>query len=714
MLQPGRMTAALMLSLFPIVLSAMLLSVRGTLLFIGGYLLGMFLMPELFPAVHFGQVYEPMAFIFGLSALVVMYAAVRQYDMIAIERKNDQLTNSEARFRSLFDGVSEGILVHEGGVILDVNQGFERLFGYAVEDAVSMSLFDFVAPESRVSLQNALSSDAGERHYELVAARRDGSRFTVEVVSQGVRAGHQLSVLEFRDISANKALRDEIQVSHRGAEAAARFQTMFINATARQMHSEMQALVKLVEPIVDGTAPGGDAARAAVEVHAKGQSLQRLINEIGVLSQLQGHASQLRKQSIDLDRLIHEVVEPMRAAAEQKGIEIRTEPFEGSAALLSDQPRLAYVVKHLVANAVLASERGMVHVRAKATPDGRPLRIDIIDSGPAIPSATLSKVFDAFAPTGRKKAGAGLGLTICRAVCDLLGFRLTVESYDHLTTFRIVFESAQSSGDTLRISASGGQAARALVLHDDAGVRRDLCDLAREPGWHVTAPDAQRVAEGATIAQCPDVVLVDLGDESDRAGWQTVQCFKQDEQFRDVPVVLTRIRPGQANFSVLGGIDQLAAPVDESELVGCLSRNMAGADSLSVLVLEDDDRGLEAIYSILKRYGVEVRTVRDGHSAFKILAEADPDVFIVNPLLPDRGTLSFLEAIRADRRYVYRPLVLLHGPDRADKVAGVLDLLADGVARDATEARELLAYVLDQVWARELVRRSAANQAFAA
>lgn len=88
---------------------------------------------------------------------------------------------------------------------------------------------------------------------------------------------------------------------------------------------------------------------------------------------------------------------------------------------------------NLIGNAVKFTEKGYVRVRVEADPEsGLPVRLEIIDSGIGIPADRLEAIFGAFEQAdesiGRKYGGTGLGLTISRSLCRLMGYRLEVSS----------------------------------------------------------------------------------------------------------------------------------------------------------------------------------------------------------------------------------------------------------------------------------------------
>lgn len=64
------------------------------------------------------------------------------------QQAQQALLESEMRFHALIDAIFEGIIVQEGGKIIEANPGFARMFGYTLEEVIGKTKVDFLAPES--------------------------------------------------------------------------------------------------------------------------------------------------------------------------------------------------------------------------------------------------------------------------------------------------------------------------------------------------------------------------------------------------------------------------------------------------------------------------------------------------------------------------------------------------------------------------------------
>jgi K+-sensing histidine kinase KdpD len=149
---------------------------------------------------------------------------------------------------------------------------------------------------------------------------------------------------------------------------------------------------------------------------------------------------------VPLDRLVRETVAEQESLVRDKPVALVAEVPERVTPLVTDAEKLRQVLVNLIGNALKFTEQGSVRVRVVTDPaDDRPVCVEVIDTGIGIPREKLGVIFEAFqqaeAGTSRKYGGTGLGLTISQALCQLMGYRIEVDSEPGQgSTFRICLE----------------------------------------------------------------------------------------------------------------------------------------------------------------------------------------------------------------------------------------------------------------------------------
>ena len=135
-----------------------------------------------------------------------------------------------------------------------------------------------------------------------------------------------------------------------------------------------------------------------------------------------------RKDWVDINEAIREVIELTRGEAVKNGASVRTALAEGLPPIEGDRVQLQQVVLNLIINAIQAMRadaegpRELLITTAQAEPNG--VLVAVKDSGPGLAPSSLEQLFDPFYTT--KPGGLGMGLSICRSIIEAHGGRLWV------------------------------------------------------------------------------------------------------------------------------------------------------------------------------------------------------------------------------------------------------------------------------------------------
>jgi signal transduction histidine kinase len=133
---------------------------------------------------------------------------------------------------------------------------------------------------------------------------------------------------------------------------------------------------------------------------------------------------------VDLAGLIRETIAEIRGGS--GSVELHAEIPENARPIETDRQKLKQILINLLANALKYTQHGSVTVIVGLDEFLRPVRIDVRDTGMGIQAENLEAIFDAFdrgkQGAGQEIEGTGLGLTVTRALCGLLGYTIRVVS----------------------------------------------------------------------------------------------------------------------------------------------------------------------------------------------------------------------------------------------------------------------------------------------
>jgi len=133
-----------------------------------------------------------------------------------------------------------------------------------------------------------------------------------------------------------------------------------------------------------------------------------------------------RKDRLDINEAIREMIELTRGEAVNNGVSMRTKLADGLPIIQADRVELQRVLLNLIVNAIEAmsgvdsESRELLITTGQAEPNG--VLVALKDSGPGLAPASLERVFDPFYTT--KPGGLGMGLSLCRSIIEAHGGRL--------------------------------------------------------------------------------------------------------------------------------------------------------------------------------------------------------------------------------------------------------------------------------------------------
>ena len=218
-------------------------------------------------------------------------------------------------------------------------------------------------------------------------------------------------------------------------EAASQHKSQFLASMSHELRTPLNAIIGLTEMMVTNAARFGTekALEPLRRVNAAGTHLLSLINEILDLSKIEAGKLELNPESVNLARLIDEVIGTAGQLAEKNKNRLVVEAQENVGALTADPMRLKQILLNLLSNACKFTKEGEVALRVRKVADGREwVELAVVDTGIGMTAEQQSKLFQDFTQadslTARRYGGTGLGLAISRKLARMMGGDVTVTS----------------------------------------------------------------------------------------------------------------------------------------------------------------------------------------------------------------------------------------------------------------------------------------------
>jgi CheY-like chemotaxis protein len=180
-------------------------------------------------------------------------------------------------------------------------------------------------------------------------------------------------------------------------------------------------------------------------------------------------------------------------------------------------------------------------------------------------------------------------------------------------------------------------------------------------------------------------------------GWDILALLKADPQLAEIPVVIISIIAQESRATLVGALDHIQKPVERTELFSVLRRNL-GSSRARILIVDDSADARHLLENMLADVASEVRTATNGQDALRVLREFEPDVVLLDLVMPIMDGLTFLEVFRGTPRFRDVPVIVVSARDLAGDERERLErhttaLLQKGNALEA-DLRNALASVL--------------------
>jgi signal transduction histidine kinase/CheY-like chemotaxis protein len=269
-----------------------------------------------------------------------------------------------------------------------------------------------------------------------------------EAMFESVKNNYENEVLVAQLVNEKRVAED----ARRDAENATRSKTQFFAAASHDLRQPLQAIgiyVSLLRKRAQGPIePLVANLSSAVE------SLSKLVEELLEISRLDSGSIQPRVQQVLLDEMFRSLEQEFMPQAAAKGLSLRVRRC--GLAIDSDQLLMLRVLRNLLANAIKYTKRGGVLLAARKR--GAQVSVGVWDTGPGIHKQELDRVFEEFyrgaSSRGQEKGGFGLGLSIVKRICGVLGHALVVTTRPGTgTVFRVELPLSASPRRPERSSA---------------------------------------------------------------------------------------------------------------------------------------------------------------------------------------------------------------------------------------------------------------------
>ncbi|MCR4430073.1 MAG: cell wall metabolism sensor histidine kinase WalK [Tepidanaerobacteraceae bacterium] len=336
-----------------------------------------------------------------------------------LQKSMHELDERATRMESILRGMVDGILaVDNAGRIMLVNPVAEKMFNIRAPDVTGRYLIEVIRNYELNEFIKA-SLKRGIVSFKELIFLPDEQILRVHVSPIEDFSGKTLGIVAvIRDITELRRLE--------------KVRSDFVANVSHELRTPLTSIKGFVETLLDGAYKDPNLSKRFLSIiDFETGRLNRLINDLLDLSQLETNQIKLQIETVKLPEFVDEIIAIFDARLGEKSLSFSTYIPDDLPGVKADPDWLRQVFINLVDNAVkYTPPRGKIWIEAEEKGDF--VEIRVCDTGIGIPGQDISRIFERFyrvdKARSRQLGGTGLGLSIVKHIIKSLGGEIKVES----------------------------------------------------------------------------------------------------------------------------------------------------------------------------------------------------------------------------------------------------------------------------------------------
>lgn len=542
--------------------------------------------------------------------------------------------------------------------LLNLSNG---LPGYYTERHVQVATA--FAAHAAIAIENArlftqAQNELAERQRAEEALRQSQEHLQAELVER-MRA--EMALEEERSLLAQRVEErtSELKMANEQLTSALRTKDEFLATMSHELRTPLNAILLLSESMQNGVYGLIEERQVSVldNVKQSARHLLSLINDILDMSKIEAGMFEIDKGPVSVAAICRNSLSIIEESARSKEIQLVHEIDKRIDTVTGDERRLAQILVNLLSNAVkFTPDGGTVGLEVTGDEVAELIHFTVWDTGIGIAAEDAKRLFQPFVQLDSKLSrlyeGTGLGLALVDRLAQL-----------HDGTVKLESEVGKGSRFTVSIPWQEDEDdLMALALNLLGGDRKEIPPVKEERAAEVshTKPNEhddaeEELTEEEWLASLGlDVLTVQERATAINNNGNTVHDAKQQslpQENAEYTASTEHIAYNGANEGNQGNAngERANAPVDPT------------ADTVQPLVLlvEDNEIGIEAMSDYLTANGYRVVVAQNGEEAIAMSTQYDPDLILMDVQMPDMDGLEATSEIRTNPKHVDTPIIAL-------------------------------------------------------
>ncbi|MFN8458964.1 MAG: hybrid sensor histidine kinase/response regulator [Anaerolineae bacterium] len=478
-------------------------------------------------------------------------------------------------------------------------------------------------------------------------------------------------------------LNERLAAMHLLAEEAQKAKTTFVAKVSHELRTPLNMIIGLIDVLIE-TPEVYDQSLPPILledleiVKRNCEHLASMINDVLDLSQTEAGRLILHREWVDLADEVDNALAVVRPLLDKKQLALQVTISADTPKVYCDRTRIRQVILNLLSNAARYTDAGQITVTVK--PGERYVAVSVADTGPGIAPDAAERIFDPFyqAETDlwRAQGGSGLGLSISKQFIELHQGQIWLDSRPGLGSvfaFKLPISppTALSAGPQRWLDENWVWRERVAWPHlPETSYRQRLiiCDesntlypLLAPYADEVELICAQDLAQASRELQGYPAHAVIINAASARQLWPLLEQARL--KIPDTPLLGCALPPRLDQARAAGAVNYLVKPVIRAKLQAALEALQQPVER--ILVVDDTPDVQHLLRRMLGAFDdtLEVVAVSSGRQALEEMRRSQPDLVLLDIVLPDMSGWQVLEQKSQDEAIKPIPVIVISAQD---------------------------------------------------
>ncbi|GEM_PF-1334208 len=472
------------------------------------------------------------------------------------------------------------------------------------------------------------------------------------------------------------------------AEQASQIKGDFLANMSHEIRTPISAIIGLTN-ILGKSELSTDQQRQLKNIDTASHNLLNIINDILDFSKIEAGKLKLEKIHFNLTDIISNISVMFAHKAQHKGLEYIVDvepnvPFS----LIGDPHRLNQILINLISNAIKFTESGQIELKISlktASDLTAQIQFEVKDTGIGLSQSQIDNLFQSFNQadnsTSRKYGGTGLGLTICRQLCQLMKGDIRVSSEKHhgsVFTFELPFSLNNIPQPVFYAEKLIDNASPVLIVENNPRLQTLLTDnlitFSYTSQCFKTIDQASDFAATQTNEPIPLIIINSLCIDN----FDQVEKLVNHDNCKQAQIVIQQAHEQMRHEQDSGNIKYIERPLHIWDLFKLLKHPseqarledanqiqpepIASKDifrGLHILVVEDNEINQEVARAMLEHHGFDVTIAEHGKAAIELLSDNQFDLILMDVQMPEMDGYQATAAIRDNPAYKNLPIIAM-------------------------------------------------------